>query len=281
VFGYVAPVMSVLSEDRKEAYRAVYCGVCHALLNRWGQPARISLSNDMTFLAMLLSSLYEPASEIHESRCPLHPVKSHRYLDSPMVDYAAQMNALLFYYKCVDQVQDEGSAKGKAGEKTFRKPALEVGERYPEQAEAVKAALDALWALEKVTPVQPDALCNLSGQMLGAVFVPDPRDVWAPTLRALGESLGRFIYWMDAWEDYDEDQKKGRFNPLVVYRSREDYETFCRETLELFIAEATQAFELLPLEENLDIMRNVLYSGVWQRYLLKTEKRARGKEEPQ
>ena len=281
MFGYVAPVMSVLSDEQKEAYRSVYCGVCHALLQRWGQPVRIALSNDMTFLALLLSSLYEPDAVAHSARCPLHPVKSHRFLESSMVDYAAQMNALLFYYKCVDQVQDEHSMKGKAGEKAFRKPMLEIAQRCPAQAREVKEALEALWALEKASPIQPDALCNLSGQMLGAVFVPDPRDTWAPLLRSLGESLGRFIYWMDAWEDYDEDQKKGRFNPLVVYRSREDYETFCRETLELFIAEATQAFELLPLEENLDIMRNVLYSGVWQRYLLKTEKRARGKEEPQ
>jgi len=280
VFGYVAPVITALPEERKEAYRAVYCGVCHALLRRWGQPARIALSNDMTFLAMLLSSLYEPAATDHTSRCPLHPMKSHRYLESPMVDYAAEMNALLFYYKCVDQVRDERSAKGKAGEKTFRKPLREIEQRYPLQAEAVRTALDSLWALEETSPIQPDALCNLSGQMLGAVFVPNPGDIWAPVLRKLGEGLGRFIYWMDAWEDYDEDLKKHRFNPLTVYHDREDYEAFCRETLEFFIAEATEAFELLPLEENLDIMRNVLYSGVWQRYTLKTERRNRGKEEP-
>ena len=157
MFGYVAPVITALPEERKEAYRAVYCGVCHALLRRWGQPARIALSNDMTFLAMLLSSLYEPAATDHTSRCPLHPMKSHRYLESPMVDYAAEMNALLFYYKCVDQVRDERSAKGKAGEKTFRKPLREIEQRYPLQAEAVRTALDSLWALEEASPIQPDA----------------------------------------------------------------------------------------------------------------------------
>ena len=50
------------------------------------------------------------------------------------------------------------------------------------------------------------------------------------------------------------------------------------ETLELLIAEAVEYFEVLPLEQDLDILRNILYSGVWQRYTLITEK-AKRKEE--
>ena len=83
---------------------------------------------------------------------------------------------------------------------------------------------------------------------------------------------------MDAWEDFDEDRKKGRFNPLTGYRDRADYEDFCHETLELLIADAAECFEVLPLEQDLDILRNILYSGVWQRYMLITEK-AKRKEE--
>ena len=59
MFGYVAPVLSVLSDEQKQRYRSVYCGVCHALKARHGQPGRLSLSNDMTFLALLLSSLHD------------------------------------------------------------------------------------------------------------------------------------------------------------------------------------------------------------------------------
>ena len=47
------------------------------------------------------------------------------------------------------------------------------------------------------------------------------------------------------------------------------------ETLELLIAEATESFEILPLEQDLDLLRNILYSGVWQRYTLKQEKEKR------
>jgi hypothetical protein len=278
MFGYIMPVLSVLSEEQKQRYRSVYCGVCHALRSRYGQAGRLSLSNDMTFLALLLSSLYEPETRSSRARCGIHPLKSHLFLSSPMIDYAADMNTLLFYYKCEDQRMDDRSLTGKAGESLFRKRVDAVRKRWPLQAEGVMRSLEELWDEEKKPSPNPDRLCNLSGEMLGSVFVPRPEDLWSTMLRCVGVGLGRFIYWMDAWEDYDEDVKKGRFNPLKEYHDRPDYEDFCRETLELLIADAAQAFEILPLEQDLDILRNVLYSGIWQRYTLKTEKKHRKEE---
>ena len=279
MFGYVMPVLSVLPDDRKQRYRAFYCGVCHALKQRHSQTGRLSLSNDMTFLALLLSSLYEPDTSSASSRCGIHPLKTHPWLSSPMIDYAADMNALLFFYKCRDQRMDDQSLRGKAGESLFRKSAEKVRSLWPVQAEGVENALTKLWEEEKKPSPDPDRLCNLSGEMLGAVFVPKPEDLWSSLLRSVGDSLGRFIYWMDAWEDYDEDRRKGRFNPLVCYHDRPDYEEFCRETLEMLIAEGARSFEILPLEQDLDLLRNVLYSGVWQRYILLNEKKHRKEEE--
>ena len=272
MFGYIAPVLSVLPEDRARRYRAFYCSVCHALRERHGQTGRMSLSNDMTFLALLLSSLYEPEDRLADTRCVLHPVKTHPWLSSPMIDFAADMNALLFYYKCVDQRMDDRSLRGRAGEALFRQKSEKVRTLRPVQAAGVEKALTELWAEEQKPDPNPDRLCNLSGEMLGAVFIPKPDDLWSPVLRSVGEGLGRFIYWMDAWEDLEEDLKRGRFNPLAAYRGREDYEDFCRDTLEMLIAGAAESFEILPLEKDLDLLRNILYSGVWQRYTLKTEK---------
>ena len=275
MFGYITPVLSVLTEEQKQRYRVVYCGLCHALKRRHGQAGRISLSNDMTFLALLLSSLYEPETVRTVSHCAVHPLHSRPYLSSSMIDYAADMNALLFFFKCTDQRMDDRSLRGKAGEALFRKPAEKAETLWPVQAAGVKKALSELWDEEKKTDPDPDRLCNLSGEMLGSVFTPDPSDTWSPLLRSVGVSLGRFIYWMDAWEDYDEDRRKNRFNPLSGFHERPDYEDFCRETLEMLIAEGAQSFEVLPLEQDLDLLRNILYSGVWQRYTLITEKKRR------
>ncbi len=283
MFGYITPVLSVLSEEEKQRYRAFYCGVCHALRSRFGLIDRIALSNDMTFLSIVLSSLYEPDALKTSARCAVHPLKTHAYYSSGMIDYAADMNALLFYYKCEDQRMDDRSLRGMAGEKAFRKALEQVSRRYPAQASAVKQTLQALWEEEKAAVPNPDRLCNLSGEMLGSVFVPKPEDVWSPLLRSLGAGLGRFVYWMDAWDDLEEDLKRKRFNPLAGYREREGFRDFCLETLEMFIADAAEAFELLPLEQDLPLLRNVLYSGVWQKYELKTgiKRKKKQKEENQ
>ena len=271
MFGYISPVMKSLTEEQQASWRACYCGICHSLRRRYGHMERMCLSHDMTFLAMLLSSLYEPSSAASGSRCALHPLRPHMLYSSSMIDYAADMNLLLFFYKCLDQCEDGAAVSGRLGEKAFRSSMEDVQKRYPRQSQQVEAALTALWKHEKEPSPDPDRLCNLSGNMLGSVFVPDPKDIWAPGLYAVGESLGRFVYWMDAWEDLPSDQKKKRFNPLAAYRDREDYEDFCHDTLELLISEATSHFEMLPLEQDLPILRNVLYSGVWQRYILRKE----------
>jgi len=275
LFGYVSPVLSAFSEEQKERYHAAYCGLCHALKARAGEARRLALSNDMTFLSLLLSSLYEPKTEQKRSRCAVHPLKAHDYLVSEMTDYAADMNLLLFYYKCLDQKMDDRTLAGKAGEKTFRKSLSRLERDWPRQSLAVAEALGQLWAEEKKENPNPDLLCNLSGRMLGAVFVPRPDDLWAGELYAVGEGLGRFIYWMDAVEDLSGDLKRNRFNPLRFYRERPDFDEFCRDTLEMLIGEAAEHFELLPLDQDLDLLRNVLYSGVWQRYILMEKKRER------
>ena len=277
MFGYIAPVLNALSEEQQQAYRAAYCGVCHALSRKTGAAGRITLSNDMTFLALLLTSLYEPEEEACRGRCAVHPLAPRPFVRSAMVDYAADMNLLLTYYKCQDQWADDHALAGRAGLRWLKPTLSRIDTAWPRQSRVVAESLAALWAEEKQPQPSPDRLCNLSGEMLGEVFVPDEKDLWAAELRELGRGLGRFVFWMDAWEDYDADRKRHRFNPLTGFHDREDYEAFCLDTLEMFIGEAAAHFEVLPLEKHLALLRNVLYSGAWQRYTLLNEKKERGK----
>ena len=267
MFGYIAPRLDQLNDEQKRRYRSVYCGLCQALGTLSGRSGRLLLSHDMTFLALLLGSLTEPEETEKEIRCAVHPAKKRPVLQSRAVEYAAAMNLILMDQKCADSVRDDHS-RAAAAERRWLKPAVEkLAERYPRETREIREALDALWQEEQAAAPDPDRLCNLSGKMLGAVFTPDWADpIWKNALRELGEGLGRFVYWMDAWDDLKEDRKKGRFNPLNRMAESEDPESFTLEVLEMFIGEAVSWFEALPLEKDLDLLRNVLYSGVWQRY---------------
>ncbi|MBR2823094.1 MAG: hypothetical protein IKE24_05370 [Clostridia bacterium] len=267
MFGYIAPWMEGLEEERRKRYRAVYCGICRKLGELSGQSGRLLLSHDMTFLAVLLSSLEEPEEEESGYRCAIHPVKERITVASPAVSYAAEMNLFLADLKCEDQIRDEHSGAARRERRRLAPAIRTIREKYPEQTGEAEAALEALWEEEKAARPDPDRLCNLSGRMLGAVFAPAwVSPFWTGALRALGAGLGRAVYWMDAWEDREADAKKGLYNPIGSLPEESRTEEEIRRMLEMMIGEACDVFEALPLEKDMDILRNILYSGVWQRF---------------
>lgn len=265
MFGYVTIDAQSLPEPRRHRYQAAYCGLCHTLREEYGGTARMTLSYDITFLYLLLSSLYEPAETEGEAFCPLHPLKKRPWMRNEIASYLAAMNVALAYFKSVDDWRDERSASGLAGSRMLRAAYEKVERAFPEKCAFIAEQLAGIASLEAARTSDVDALSNRTGAMLGEIYVWKP-DLWSPPLRAMGESLGRFIYLMDAYEDLPSDERRRRFNPLRELKRDAQYDAVCRDALSLLIAECTDAFEVLPLEKDMDILRNVLYSGVWARY---------------
>ena len=92
-------------------------------------------------------------------------------------------------------------------------------------------------------------------------------DIWAEMLKEIGFYLGKFIYLMDAYEDLEKDIEKHRFNPLTSYRTGPDFERQIFSMLDLMMADCAHCFEKLPLTFDVEILRNILYAGVWSKYM--------------
>lgn len=84
----------------------------------------------------------------------------------------------------------------------------------------------------------------------------------------MGFYMGKFIYLMDALEDVEKDRKQGNFNVFAEYGPiwGTDQELQIRGILMSMMTEASKAFEHLPILEHAEIIRNILYSGVWGKY---------------
>ena len=95
MFGFVVASLQELSEEEKNRYQAVYCGICRAIRDADGQLCRLGLSYDMAFLALLLTSLYEPEEQNGSGRCIAHPAKRRPWADNEYIRYAARMNVAL------------------------------------------------------------------------------------------------------------------------------------------------------------------------------------------
>ncbi len=265
MFGYIITASAGLSKDRQDRYRAMYCGLCHRLKERFGPVGQMTLSFDSTFLYVLLSSLYEPAEETKQERCIPHPLHTHPYVCNALADYCCDMNLALAYHKCRDDWQDDRNMMSRAEVALLQKGYDRVVQRHPEKCRIIEECLRELTRQEKAGTATLDDAANLSGRMLGAIYRYQ-EDVWADELEQMGTWLGRFIYLLDAYEDLPADIRKKRFNPLRAYRHNEDYEVFVKDSLTMLIGECTECFEALPLVQDMDILRNILYAGCWTRY---------------
>ena len=116
------------------------------------------------------------------------------------------------------------------------------------------------------------------GRLMAEIFI-YREDHWAEKLRCMGFYLGKYIYIMDAYDDLDNDLKEGSYNPLKNIYTKPEFEDMIHQILTMMMAECSKAFEQLPLIDDIDILRNVLYSGVWYRYEQVREKREKEKEE--
>jgi len=262
MFGFVMANLGEMDKCVQQRYSAVYCGICRQLRLRCSQSARFVLSYDMAFLALLLMSLYEPEETGGKRACMLHPVRPRPWVDNVYVQYAADMNVALAYYKALDDYEDEKKPGAKMLSGKLAQHISAIEEHWPRQCQAISRCISLLHKLETTGCANPDEPANCFGELLGELLCYQ-EDLWAPTLRQMGMALGRFIYLADAAVDYDADLRKGLYNPFVAMGCpRQTWEQY----LVLAMARCTDYYERLPLVQDKALLDNILYSGVWIQY---------------
>lgn len=258
MFGYVVINKPELKFKEFDIYRGYYCGLCRSLRERHGITGQMTLTYDMTFLAMLLSALYEPKVTDEMHRCLMHPAKKQRMIRTAYTDYVADMNVLLSYYKALDDWKDDHNVLKLA----FSKMIENKNHNYQEKADAITSLLDELGTREKENETNLDVMAGIFGKIMAILFVPT-QDQWTPYLQKMGFFLGKFIYILDAYDDLEQDIKKNHYNPLKSICREPDFDDRIKSMLTMMMAECSREFEALPIIENAEILRNILYAGVW------------------
>lgn len=286
MFGYIGINKPELKIKDFERYREFYCGLCHSLGKRHGLLGQISLSYDATFVAVLLSALYEPVTYRFQSGCVLHPVGKKKYLSNQIIDYVADMNVLLAYYKCQDDWQDDKNILKLSYGATLKKQAGKVEKRFLHKAKAIMTYLDTIYDLEKKDIRDIDKLSAAFGGIMSEILDISLKDIgaedrnrygdrWKKELKSLGFALGKFIYIMDAFDDVKKDRENGSFNPFVDrYKmgiqdknSKKEFESYVENLLMMTATEMAKSYERLPIIHETAILRNIIYSGIWMTFV--------------
>lgn len=263
MYGYVQICKPELKFREFDEYRAHYCGLCRTLRNQFGTTGQFFLSYDLTFLTLLLDSLYEPDAEKSQGRCIAHPFQKQSFVRSEITAYAADMCLLLTAYKLDDDWKDEKKHLRHMLSKLIAGKTGKVKERYLQKSQHIEEELSALAKLEVEGCTNPELPASCFGRMLAEVLA-YKEDIWEETLRDIGFHLGRFIYLADAFDDLSKDRKKNCYNPFLSQNEHDPaFHEACEQLLRLMIAPAASAFEYLPIVKNAEILRNILYAGVW------------------
>jgi len=284
LFGYVTPLKAEMKVKDFARFKCYYCGLCCHIKKEFGNIPRMSLNYDMTFLGLLLDALNPEELEVSSYRCSLHPTEKKIVIaNNKALSYAAAMNISLFYYKLLDDVNDDKSFKSKFFSIVLSPYKRKFGDSIVKINNDIKQCLNNLSILEdNKTFNSIDEICDPFSNLVGIILRDYPFELIndSPELRNtlynLGYSIGKWIYLIDALDDLKADMEKGKFNPINFLYNK-DFLTynrfieFIKTKIEFTILNcgysAKENLEKLQLNRNEDILYNIIELGLMDKYV--------------
>ncbi len=268
MFGYVRYDYPNLFIKDLMLYRALYCGLCKGIASACGQRARLGLSYDVTFLSALLHNIMGVDVVIEQQNCFEHAIRKRPIAKvDPLTRELGALNTVLCYYKLTDDIEDGGKGRGKR--RLFRKGYLRAKREYPELVGLVETYMKEQAAAEKARYASPDMAAEPTAQLLAALsdhFLGEKRTA---ATRGLFYALGKWVYLIDALDDFEKDKKKGNYNPFALsYRAETRPELLAENGGEVGFLFDTIFFDLrenlggICFSFNRDLTDNVILRGI-------------------
>lgn len=272
MFGYVRAWMPELKVCELEYYRAAYCGLCQACGRCTGCRSRALLNYDFAFLALVRMALTGETAQIKRRRCFVHPLKKRAMmLQQGQLDYCAYAAALLNYHKCRDDVTDESGKRrlrARLGLAYMRRMHRVAAREYPGLEQLIVERLDELSGLERARCASVDIPAGVFGEITAAILCYGLESDRAAVARQIGYHVGKWIYIADALDDYDDDIKRGSYNPLALLWPEgldDDVRGEVRTCMRRELADAELGFDLLDCGDDKrlrGVIDNIIYCGM-------------------
>ncbi len=270
MFGYLKTDLPYVYMKDTVLYKAMYCGLCKSIGKTCGQRARLVLNYDLTFLSLIAHNLLDKDVKIEKERCVIHHIRK-RPIAKPtdLSERIGALNVILAYYKLLDGVIDKEGGKLK---KAFLKKAYKKAKKLePKLDEIVKRQYDELLKYEKTGGDSIDVSADSFGNMMKEISKELLGESATVIVERLFYAIGKWIYLIDALDDFDKDKKKKSFNVFVnMFKDACDKETLVKNhEKELSSVFGGVACEIAELSENLeykfnaDLIKNVLTRGIF------------------
>ena len=268
MFGYIQPDIPYLYFKDATLYKALYCGLCKSIGRSCGQTARFGLSYDMTFLSALLHNIKNTDVTIEKQRCAANIfTRRPMALDDGITKTVACLNTLLTYYKLTDDILDEH--KGRISRAFFKRGYKKAKALHPDAAGIVKARMAELFELEKAECASLDMAADPFGLMIADLSDYCLGESATEYTRKLFYGVGKWVYLIDALDDYDKDVKKKNYNPFVsAYKAPTKDEMLAKNREEVdfvfksVFAENAECLKNIKFYFNTDLTDNIILRGM-------------------
>lgn len=219
MFGYIRADEPYLFIKDETLYRAMYCGVCKGIGHVCGQTARIGLSYDTTFLSVILHNIKGVDVKVEKQHCLTHCIRARKMAEvDELTRQIGALNTLLAYYKYTDDIEDGDGGRGKR--LFFKKGFKRAKTKYPKIEEIVRENLANQSKIEKKNTDSLDISADATAKMLAEFSDYALEDTATEYTHNLFYAVGKWIYLIDALDDYDKDIKKGAYNPFIqIYKA--------------------------------------------------------------
>lgn len=265
MFGYLQIHKDELKVKEYEAYKSVYCGLCKQLGKDYGFMTRLILSYDCTFYAILLMSLKRSCTGFFDGRCKFNPLKKCKFADCKDNAYskASALSVISAYYKVVDDIDDSGFFKRialKIVKPFFGRRQKKAARRFPEIEIIVSEMMKNQKAAENDELVTIDKAANSTAKMISDLAALEGgNDLQKRVLSEFGYQIGRWVYLIDAADDYEKDKKSGNFNPFI--KADINDKDYINSVLSQSLARAYDAYNLLDIIDFKPIIDNMMLYG--------------------
>lgn len=264
MFGYVTVNKPELKIKEYEAYKGVYCTLCKEMGKEYGFLSRFLLSYDGTFYVVYKLGLSKDNINVTNSHCSFNPCKKCMKItcDSNIYKLACAITVILAYFKLVDNINDSKFLKKLFLYIIYPYFALlknKAKKKYPQIFEIVEKGMTEQFNLEKEKQVSLDKSAHPTAEILSSLFAYGECEDNKETASQFGYQLGRVVYFLDAFDDYEKDKRDNTFNPLKYCDNIVETAT---QAINLSIGALIEAFKKQKFNNFSAVIENVIYDGL-------------------
>ena len=269
MFGYVKTDFPNLYVKDTVLYKAMYCGLCKSIGKSCGQKGRFLLNYDLTFLSVFLHNVMGIDIKIEPQKCAIHwIVKRPIALTDDLTERIAALNVILAYHKVKDDIFDSG--KGRTLSVVFSSSYKRAKKNEPELDTIVKKMYDDLVIYEKKNGDSVDMAADPFGVMMREIVKILSKDYYTDEVGEVAYCLGKWVYLIDALDDFDKDKKKKNYNVFVnMFKDIQNKEQLVKnKQQELFmifsgvLSMLAENAKAISYKFNHDLIDNVLLRGL-------------------